>query len=105
MDQRQRQPKPLLELLVIDGRPTMRGECDLSSSGAIDPWLAAFDGQPIDVDLSGVTFIDSSGLKALLKARRKNPGMRVVRPSAFVTRLFEMTSTLDYLVGDSSSPR
>jgi len=39
--------------------------------------------------------------EALLNSRRTNRGLRDVRPSAFVSRLLEMTSTLDYLVGDS----
>jgi anti-anti-sigma factor len=97
--------QPLLELLLVDGTPTVRGECDLSRSADIETWLASFSGAPVDVDLSGVTFIDSSGLKAFLNARRTNPGLRIVAPSATVTRLLELTATGEYLLGENGNPR
>jgi anti-anti-sigma factor len=94
-----------IELLVVDGRPTVRGECDLSSSGDIEAWLGSFDGQTIEVDVSGVTFIDSSGLKAFINARRQNPQMRVVEANALVLRLLDITGTRNYLVGEPGNPR
>jgi len=74
--------KHFVEFVVVDGRPHVRGECNLSTAGEIEVWLAAFDTPTLEVDLSGVSFIDSSGLKAFLNVRRRNTNMRIVEPSA-----------------------
>ena len=95
---------PSVELVIVNGRPTVRGECDIASAGDIEDWLASFETQTIGVDLSGVTFIDSSGLKAFLNARKRNPNLHVVEPSALVVRLLEITGTLDYLIEEPSAP-
>lgn len=54
------------------------------------------------VDLSGVTFLDSSGLGALLRAQRelgeRGIGLRVVTPAdSPVRRVFEITQLVDPL--------
>lgn len=53
------------------------------------------------VDLSGVTFIDSAGLGALVGAHRRmreaGGRMRIVRPPALVARAFELTGLDDVL--------
>ena len=49
-------PESFVDLVIVDGRPAMRGECDLASAEMIERWLASFDGDPLEVDLSGVTF-------------------------------------------------
>ena len=90
--------KPAVELVVVGDRPTVRGECDLSSAGAIEAWLGSFELPVLEVDLSGVSFIDSSGLKAFLNIRRRHPNMRVVEPSAVVLRLLEITGTRAFLL-------
>ena len=52
----------------------------------------------IEVDVSGVTFFDSSALRAFLNIRRRNPNMRVVNPSKAVRKVLELTNTVEYLV-------
>ena len=89
---------PVVQLVVVDGRPTVRGECDVATAGEIEAWLNSFDTTMLEVDLSGVSFIDSSGLKAFLNVRRRNANMRVVQPSAVVVRLLKITATHDLLV-------
>ena len=86
-----------VELVVVDGRPTVRGDCDLSNATRLEDWLLSFDGQLAEVDLSEVTFFDSSGLRALLNVRRHKPAMRIVEPSGAVRKVLEITGTLDYL--------
>ena len=86
------------ELLVIDGRPTIRGERDLANAREMEEWLTTFDTQPLEVDLSGITFFDSTALRALLNVRRRNHHLRVVNPSEVVANLLEVTGTVDYLV-------
>jgi len=89
---------PVLELVVVDGRPTVRGECDLLSAARIEAWLTSFEGQRVEVDLSGVTFFDSSALRAFLSAQRKKANIRIVEPSAAVLKVLDITGTAEYLV-------
>jgi anti-anti-sigma factor len=90
--------KPVFELAVVDGRPTVRGECDLVNAPRVEAWLASFDGQEATIDMSGVTFFDSSALRAFLNARRKNPNIRVVDPSPAVRKVLEITGMVEYLI-------
>jgi ABC-type transporter Mla MlaB component len=83
--------KPVVELLVVNGRPTIRGECDVAAAAEIEAWLASFGDAPISVDLSSVTFLDSSGLRALLNARRRI--FEQGRPVIAVTRGGEVIIT------------
>lgn len=95
--------KDLVKFIIVDGRPHVSGECDLSTAGQIEAWLATFGTLSLQVDLSGVSFIDSSGLKAFLNVRRRNTNMRIVEPSAVVSRLLEITGTRALLVdGDDT---
>jgi anti-anti-sigma factor len=89
----------VVELSIVDGRPTIRGECDLSTAGEIEAWLTTFAEGPLEIDLAGVTFFDSTALRTLLMCRRRNPHMRVVNPSKTVLKVFEITGAGDYLVG------
>ena len=92
------------EMVIINGRPAIRGECDLSAVREIEAWLATFDARPLEVDLSGVTFFDSMALRAVLNARGRNPHLRVVNPSKAVRRVLEITGTTNYLVDDTDNP-
>ena len=89
--------EPVVELVVVDGRPTVRGECDMLSAADLEAWLLSFDGQLVEVDLSEVTFFDSCGLRAFLNVRRDKPAMRIVEPSVAVRKVLEITGTFDYL--------
>jgi anti-anti-sigma factor len=70
----------------------LRGEIDIASAHLLDAWLDAARelDQRIIVDLEGVTFLDSSGLHALLRAREEGPlELRSARP--IVARCLELT--------------
>ena len=61
---------------TVRGRPggalelELEGELDLASEHLVTSWMSAFQAETSYViDLSGVTFIDSHGLAALLKAQ------------------------------------
>jgi anti-sigma B factor antagonist len=79
------------------------GELDMSSVPALEHELDAARAEAVTalLDLSEVTFIDSSGLHLLLDASRKagsNGGsFFIVRPSPAVRRLIELTRTRDLL--------
>ena len=72
------------------------GSLDVPSAGALHELLDELCTSPGDVtlDLSGVRFMDSGGLRALIQAcMGLAPGgrVRVVRPSEQVRRLFELS--------------
>jgi len=78
------------------------GELDLATAPALATELAdALDAtDDVEVDLEGVTFIDSSGLRALVDAMRSTTdGKRfaVVRASSAVVRVLELTGLTDHL--------
>jgi len=94
---------PILDLShhLRDGRNwlVLVGELDFGSAPQLVAALNAAqrDGRPIVVDLRGLRFIDSSGLRALLHASRA--GLRTGLPlqliagSPTVMRVFDLTGT------------
>ena len=86
------------EIGVVDGRPTIRGECDLSNTSRIESWLNSFGRAAIDVDLSAVTFIDAVAVRALLAAWQRNPNLRIVKASPLVLRVLDITGARRRLV-------
>ena len=87
-------------------RVALRGELDMVTVPALEHHLEPFANDGVSavlLDLRGLTFIDSSGLHALVRAseRAKASGHRLIllgtRPSA--RRLFELTDT-EYLLDD-----
>lgn len=78
------------------------GEADLIGSPLI---VAAFEAadpyEVVIVDLRGLTFIDSSGLHAMVKGhdlcQARGQELRIIRGSANVQRLFELTAMTDVL--------
>jgi anti-anti-sigma factor len=82
----------------------LRGELDLASAQRMEDSFAQIDGerpQRVIVDLSGLEFIDSTGLRLLLQAdtRAREHGYELVlRPGMPpVQRVFEVTGALDVL--------
>ena len=74
------------------------GEIDLCTSPALQAELERHhhpDGRTLEVDLSRVTFIDSTGLSVLLRTRARladqGRGMRVVAPDGPALRAIELT--------------
>jgi anti-sigma B factor antagonist len=78
------------------------GEIDLSSASRFAQELTALvadGGGAALVDLSGVTFLDSSGVRELLAANRSAEAMglqlQLVNPSAACRRVLEISGVLD----------
>jgi anti-sigma B factor antagonist len=81
----------------------LEGELDISTTHLLDDALVRArdtDAARIVVDLAAVSFIDSSGLHALIKHARAE-GARghiwLTKGSPQAQRLFELTGALDYL--------
>jgi anti-sigma B factor antagonist len=105
---------------AMDGGVRLRldGEFDIGSIAMVEASLRrAEEDQPglLVLDLSGVTFIDSSGLRVILTAdrRAKQQGRRfaLIEGSAAIQRIFKITgvdSVLEFMDGappDGASPR
>ena len=101
---RQQQKSDLVEFSIINRRPAIHGECCWQTVGAIEEWLATFDDEAVDVDLSGVTLFDSCALQTFLNAQRVNRRLRIVRPSPAVLRVLDLTDTYQCLVYRTSPP-
>jgi anti-sigma B factor antagonist len=65
---------------------------------AFDAAIAADDGARILVDLAGVTFIDSTGLRLLIRMdENSDEGRLAIRSTPIVDRLLQVTGLLDQL--------
>jgi anti-anti-sigma factor len=100
------------EITVVDrGTDTpivleLRGDLDLDSAGILADRvgdLLARGVHGLHIDCAGVSFVDSSGLKALLDADRQATGrgipFRVVSASEQLRELVAMTGTAELLPG------
>jgi anti-anti-sigma factor len=100
------------KVLVERGEPhlvRLVGELDMSGATRVFERLAELDGD-IDVDCSGLAFIDASGLRSLLAAHQicdaRGNKLVVVAPSRQVRHLLDLTS-LDAVLfqrSDGSEP-
>jgi anti-sigma B factor antagonist len=92
----------LLTIRPIEGGAALVGEIDAHTAGRL---TYAFD-DPGDLvlDLSGVEFVDSSGLRVLIELHqnRSRAGDTLVlrTPSPAVRRLLEISGVADYLTVD-----
>jgi anti-sigma B factor antagonist len=91
---------------------SLRGELDLSTVGKVDDELQRWEGSDSGVvllDLSKLTFLDSTGLRCVVRAdeRAREEGRRlvVVKGPEAVQRVFEITRLQERLelVDDASS--
>ena len=97
---------------VVCGRHrlVLRGELDLSQSGELEGLLrqvCSNDTPGITLDLSGLTFMGSTGLQAVLLARElcreRGCEFRVVPGPASVQRVFEVTGLTDFIPFEATS--
>lgn len=85
-------------LLRVDARSdenllVVAGELDAATCDLLDGHIDALgeDG-PVVLDMSGITFVDSSGLRSLVQARRTADGGITLRnPSPVLVRLLELS--------------
>jgi anti-anti-sigma factor len=71
----------------------LEGELDVATAGRLDPLLEMTD-REIVLDVERLTFIDSSGLRAVLRLALEHDDDRPVtlrRPSSVARRVLELT--------------
>jgi len=95
-----------VSIVQADGHITARvtGEVDLATASDLRQRLeAVIDAGTgnLEIDLSGVTFLDSSGLLVLLAARQglhdTSRRLTVLNPSRAVHRVFELSGLIEVL--------
>jgi anti-anti-sigma factor len=79
----------------------MSGELDLATSDRLSALLGELTDQTVVVDLAALTFIDSSGIAALVAAkdRLRSAGRELLltRPQPNVDRVLEMTGLVEWI--------
>jgi anti-sigma B factor antagonist len=84
------------------------GEIDAHSAPVLESHLASLPSGDVVLDMSGVSFIDSSGLRVLVseQQRRAAGGLQfaVVDPSVSVERLFAMVGLVELFVAPAADP-
>lgn len=94
----------LLEMTVTaNGSETivaLRGELDMSEAPHLAALLESIQAPAIIIDLSELTFLDSSGLGALIVANREDRPLRLRSASAAVARVLEVSGVDQLLATD-----
>jgi anti-sigma B factor antagonist len=102
-----------VSIIQVDGHAKVRvtGEIDLATATELRQRLEAVIAAGIcnlDLDLSAVTFLDSSGLVVLLVARQrlhdKHQRLMVLNPAKPVLRVFELCGVLEVMMDDRQPP-
>lgn len=95
-----------IRVAVADGRYTVAvtGELDIVSAGKLEAVLLQISGDSasaVRLDLSGLTFMDSTGLRTVLRAKELSDShgfeLSLVPGPPKVQRLFEVTALLRVL--------
>lgn len=87
-----------VETTDTPGELRLIGELDISGAEALSKAIAEVDDgrAPLSLDLTRLEFLDSSGLRELLKAAREHPErpIRLVSPSPSVHKVLEIAGLL-----------
>jgi anti-sigma B factor antagonist len=90
--------EPFLDIDVVprDGWTLARvaGELDMATTPQLESMCDGLDSL-VALDLSRVRFIDSTGLRSLVRIRERREGMVLVAPSVAVRRLLSLTQLAD----------
>jgi anti-sigma B factor antagonist len=87
---------------VTDGVIWLSGDLDAHTAPRLDEVLADIisgGAEQVELQMGGVAFVDSSGLRSLIRARTEGDAERVVvirEPSAATLRLLEITGMTEH---------
>lgn len=88
---------PILTVETTGNYVKVSGEVDFSTAVQLTDAVSM---TTTELDLSGVTCIDSTGLRTLLVLRRQRPALRIVAVAPAVQRILEITATTELILGD-----
>ena len=75
---------------------TLCGELDVDTASGLLDWFTEIAGSIVVVDLSDLTFMDSSGISVMVQAKmRLGDSFVLTRPQPPVRQVFEMTGLMD----------
>jgi anti-sigma B factor antagonist len=75
---------------------SLAGELDLSTAVGLLDWLVGVAGSKMVIDLSELTFMDSSGIAVFIQAKNElGDSVVLTRPQPNVKRVFEVTGLSD----------
>jgi anti-anti-sigma factor len=83
---------------------TIKGELDSSNVARLEATIASVTAErpaQLVFDLSGLRFMDSAGISALIGAAAKVDAVRLRQPSPAVTRVIELTGLSSLLPSES----
>jgi anti-sigma B factor antagonist len=93
-------PDDAFSIVSHDGRIVVTGDVDADTAPLIARALAKLSGS-VELDMSGVDFLDSSGLRILIgthqSLEQRDSVLRIVDPSPAVLRIFQLTNVDGYL--------
>ena len=92
-------PDDDLQYELCDGVLRLRGDLAFDTAAILREAFASIDGQAIELDLSEVAFMDSTGLHLLINVRAAHPQLRVRDSNPRVRRLLDITGTSELLFG------
>ncbi len=80
---------------------SLHGELDMTTAGGLANWLVEISGSTVVVDLSRLTFMDSSGITAMVMARNRmreaGDDLILTRPHRIVRRALEAVGMTDWV--------
>ena len=96
-----------LHIEIIDGGLSVAGEIDAHTCPDLAAALEPLPGSGnVQIDMAGVQFMDSSGLRVLIGAHHRAAAAKrkllICRPSKSVFRIIEISGLSDHLHVDSS---
>jgi anti-sigma B factor antagonist len=75
----------------------LRGELDLTTAYKLADGLSGLEGSAVVVDLSGLTFIDSSGISVLVREYNRRGELVLTRPQRNVARVLRIAGLADWV--------
>ena len=77
---------------------SLGGELDMATVEGLSDWLVDISGSTVVIDLSELTFMDSSGIGAMVRAKNElGDSLLLTRPQRNVRRVLELTGLSGWL--------